>query len=118
MTSNYLTDTEVEQIVAGGLADLPLNGKRVLILIPDSTRTMPLPLFFRLLVKHLRPRASAITFLIALGTHPPMSESAILKLLGLTAEERSGIYGDIQVLNHAWQDPNALVTLGEISADE
>lgn len=118
MTIPYLTDAEIEQIVARGLDDLPLGGKRVLILIPDSTRTMPLPLFFRLLVKYLRPRANAITFLIALGTHPPMSEDAIRKLLGLTPEERTSTYADIQVLNHAWQDPNALVTLGEIPADE
>lgn len=118
MTPTYLTDAEVEQIVARNLEELPLSGKRVLILIPDSTRTMPLPLFFRLLVKYLRPRASAVTFLIALGTHPPMSERAIQQLLGLTPEERARTYADVQVLNHAWQDPEALMTLGEIPADD
>ncbi|HZQ08627.1 MAG TPA: lactate racemase domain-containing protein [Anaerolineae bacterium] len=113
-----LTNQEIESIVGEGLASLPLNGKRVLILIPDSTRTIPLPLFFRLLIKYLRPRVAAITFLIALGTHPPLPENALLKLLGLAATERANEYGDILILNHAWQDANALVTLGEISADE
>src|SRR5581483_8029368 len=61
---------------------------------------------------------AAITFLIALGTHPPLPENALLKLLGLAATERANEYGDILILNHAWQDANALVTLGEISADE
>ena len=113
-----LSDSEIESIIVHSLEALPLAGQRVLILIPDSTRTMPLPLFFRLLVEHLRPRARALTFLIALGTHPPMSEAAILTLLGLTAEERAGRYSDVVVLNHAWQDPDALVTLGVIPADE
>lgn len=115
---NYLTPLEIEPIIAEGLDTLALKNKRVLVLIPDGTRTMPLPLFFRLLVKHLRARESKITFLIALGTHPPMREQAILRLLGLTAAERANDYADVEIMNHAWQDPNALVTLGEISADE
>jgi lactate racemase len=118
MNDGYLTDHETEEIITRGLDGLPLDGRRVLILIPDGTRTMPLPLFFRLLVRHLRPRARALTFLIALGTHPPMREEAILKLLGLTAEERSTDYADVTVLNHDWQDPAALATLGEIPADD
>lgn len=115
---NYLDNLEIETLVANGLDTLPLGNKRVLVIVPDSTRTMPLPLFFRLLVKHLRPRAREIAFLIALGTHPPMREDAILKMFGLTRAERANEYADVQILNHAWQDANALVTLGEISADE
>lgn len=114
----YLTSLEIESIIAQGLDSLSLKDKRVLVLIPDGTRTMPLPLFFRLLVKHLRAGGSTITFLIALGTHPPMREDAILKLLGLTRQERADEYADVAIVNHAWQDPNALVTLGEISADD
>lgn len=114
----FLTDTEIETSIANGLSTLPLANQRVLVLIPDSTRTMPLPLFFRLLVKHLRSSSCEIAFLIALGTHPAMSEDAILKMLGLTRAERAEEYGDVQIFNHSWQDPNALVTLGEIPADE
>lgn len=115
---SFLSDSQIEQRIAYGLDTLPLTDKRVLVIVPDGTRTMPLPLYFRLLVKHLRPRAKEIAFLIALGTHPPMSEDALLKLFGLTREERANAYGDIKIVNHAWQDPNALVTLGEITADE
>lgn len=115
-----LTNSAIESIIANGLESLPLTGKRVLVIVPDGTRTMPLPLFFRLLVKHLREtaRARCITFLIALGTHPPMSDDAILKLLGLPADERHTAYADVALVNHAWQDPNALAMLGEISADD
>lgn len=114
----FLTESEIEAKVVSGLDTLSLAQQRVLVLIPDSTRTMPLPLFFRLLVKHLRPRVRELAFLIALGTHPPMSEDAILKMFGLSRAERTSEYGDIQIVNHSWQDPHALVTLGEIPADE
>lgn len=118
MNYSLLSNQQIQQRIAQGLDSIPLANKRLLIIIPDSTRTMPLPFFFRALVEQLRPRARELTFLIALGTHPPMSEDAILKLLGLTREQRHNQYGDIKILNHAWQDPNALVTLGEIPADE
>jgi nickel-dependent lactate racemase len=116
--SAFLSNLEIEQQLVNGLESLPLANKRVLVIIPDGTRTMPLPLCFRLLVKHLRPRAKQITFLIALGTHPPLREEAILKMLGLTRAERLNEYGDVQILNHAWQDENASSTLGAIPADE
>lgn len=115
---DFLTEFEIESILARGLDTLPLAHKRVLVIVPDTTRTMPLPLFFRLMVKHLRPRARTLAFLVALGTHPPLSEDALLRLFGLTRETRTHAYADILLLNHAWQDPNALVTVGEIPAQE
>ena len=77
-----LTEQEIEKIIADSLNSLALNDQRVLVIIPDATRTMPLPLFFRLIVKHLRPRVKAVDFLVALGTHPPMSEEALLEAGG------------------------------------
>ena len=114
----YLTEEEVERILVEGLEKLPLAGKRVLVIVPDQTRTMPLPMFFRLLTRHLRPRAKNVDFLVALGTHPPLDDAHMLRLFGLTAEERATEYADVQLLNHAWRDPDALTTLGVIGADE
>ena len=108
----YLTKDEVERIVVAGLDKLPLAGKRVLVIVPDQTRTMPLPMFFRLLTRTLRPRAQAVDFLVALGTHPPLDDGQMLRLFGLTADERASTYADVGLLNHAWRDPNALTTLG------
>jgi len=113
-----LTDSQIETIIAQGLASLPLTGKRVLIIIPDHTRTMPLPLFFRLLTRHLLGRATAVDFLVALGTHPPLSEESLLRLIGLTAEEKDTTYARVKLINHNWQDSNALITLGAIPASE
>lgn len=113
-----LNDAEIETIVAEGLASLNLNDKRVLVIIPDATRTMPLPLFFRLIAKHLQPRVRALDFLVALGTHPAMSDEALLRLVGLTTEEKAAHYPAIRLINHAWKDPDVLVTIGTIPASE
>ena len=113
-----LTDQQIETIVAEGLNGLTLNDKRVLVIIPDATRTMPLPLFFRLIARHLQPRVQALDCLVALGTHPAMSDEALLRLVGLTAEEKAAHYPTVRLFNHAWKDPNALTTIGTIPAGE
>ncbi len=51
--NQYLSEEQVASIVTRGLDSLNLAGRRVLVLIPDSTRTMPLPLFFRLITGSL-----------------------------------------------------------------
>jgi len=113
-----LSEAEVRELAAKGLGQLELAGKRVLVIIPDSTRSCPLPMFFRLLCELIRPRAKKLDFLIALGTHPPMPEDKINALLGLTPEERAAKYADVRVFNHEWDRPDALRQIGTISADE
>jgi lactate racemase len=114
----FLTEEQVKSIIIQGLDSLNLTAKRVLIIIPDSTRTMPLPLFFREITGHLQGKASQLDFLVALGTHPAMSEEALLRLVGITAEEKATRYANIQLLNHAWKDPQALTLLGSIPSSE
>lgn len=113
-----LTEADIAGLIAAGLGPLPLDGRRVLLIVPDLTRTMPLPLFFRLLLAHLRPRVRAADVLVALGTHPPLTAAELLRLVGLTPAQKAADYPDVQLLNHAWQDPAALITLGTITAAE
>jgi nickel-dependent lactate racemase len=56
--------------------------------------------------------------MVALGTHPPLSEAQLLKLVGLTAEERSTTYRHIGLINHTWDDPAALASLGVLENEE
>ncbi|HPO14329.1 MAG TPA: lactate racemase domain-containing protein [Candidatus Hydrogenedentes bacterium] len=116
--NDYLSDKELYDAVKTACAQMPVDGKRVLFIIPDQTRSMPMPLMFRALYDAVHSRASSMDYLIALGTHPPMSDAMIQTLLDISAEERSGKYSDIGIYNHAWQDPNELVSIGTISADE
>ena len=45
--------------------------------------------------------------LIALGTHPPMSDEAINQRLGITAQDRAGRYAGVKIFNHDWDNPQA-----------
>lgn len=93
------------------------GGARVLVLIPDHTRTIPLAQLFRLLTAVLADTAK-LDFLVALGTHPPLSEDALNKLVGISAQQRAEDYAHIGLYNHAWDDPSALVHIGTITQEQ
>lgn len=112
--SAHLSDEEIKEVSAEALSGIDLEGKKVLVIIPDSTRTAPLPQFFRLLSDLLGGRAKSLDFLIALGTHPPMKEEEIDRLLGRDIRDR----GKHRVFNHRWDDPNQLQELGKITPGE
>ncbi|MBV9786933.1 MAG: DUF2088 domain-containing protein, partial [Chloroflexi bacterium] len=113
-----LAEHEVQRILSQAFDAEPLDGKRVLVIIPDSTRTAPIPLLFRLLYAQLGERVAQLDYLIALGTHQPMSEAAIEKLVGVSAADRAASYPGVQIFNHRWDLPEALLTIGTISRSE
>jgi lactate racemase len=113
-----LTPMEVAETLARAFANLALDGKRALVIIPDGTRTAPIPLLFALLYETLGQRLAQLDYLIALGTHPPMSEEAIDTLVGASGAERAARYPGVRIFNHRWDDPAALATIGVISAAE
>lgn len=108
----------VEELLDAALERASLGGKRVLVIVPDATRTAPLPLLFRLLNQRLAGTAARLDYMIALGTHPPMDEAAIDRLFGIPAAERRRRWPGIRVLNHRWDRPGELRTIGNISAAE
>src|SRR5438309_1159333 len=116
--SKKLSEEDVRDVLARTCESLAVDHKRVLVIIPDGTRTAPIPLIFRLLYEQIGGRAAQLDYLIALGTHPPMSEEAIGHLVGVTSQERMRRYPNVRVFNHAWNDPQALRTIGVISRQE
>ncbi|MCO6452308.1 MAG: DUF2088 domain-containing protein [Caldilineales bacterium] len=116
--SRFMTDAEVRSVMQAGLGKLDVAGKRVLIIIPDGTRSGPIDLFFRLFHELLADQAAALDYLIALGTHQPMTEEAIHRHLGVTAEEMATTYTNVHVFNHHWEKPETFATLGIIPASE
>jgi nickel-dependent lactate racemase len=78
-----LSDAEVREWFSRQIPLADFRGKRVLVLVPDATRTAPLPLLFDALCSRLAGIAARLQVLIALGTHPPMDEAQIVQLLGL-----------------------------------
>jgi nickel-dependent lactate racemase len=91
--------------------------QRVLVLIPDHTRSLPLPFLFRSLVDILSD-TDRLDFMVALGTHPPLSEEHLNRLVGISAEERATHFSHIGLSNHTWNDPTSLVSIGAFEQDQ
>ena len=118
LTDGFLSTDQAKQIVHAAAAALAPAGRRVLVIIPDHTRTCPLGLIARELHAAIAPAAAALDFLVALGTHPPLSEEQLDRLLEIPPGRRSEILPGSKVLNHRWRDPDALATLGTLRADQ
>jgi nickel-dependent lactate racemase len=71
---------------------------------------------FGLLEADLAARAATLDFLVALGTHPPMNDEQLSRLVGRPVVD--GQCGKSHIFNHHWENPRNFVTLGVISAAE
>ena len=114
----YMSDDEVRRLCAEAVSKMDVRDKRVLVIIPDHTRTAPIDLMFRTLYDEIGTRAKAFDILVALGTHPPMPQDRILERVGITAKQRAQTYGKVRFFNHIWDDAATFRRLGTISADE
>jgi nickel-dependent lactate racemase len=113
-----MQEAEARALLAEALDAQPLDGRRVLVIIPDGTRSGPIDLFFRLFHELLGPRVDALDYLLALGTHQPMADEAIQRRLGVTAEDLATHYAGVRIFNHHWERAGTFRTLGVIPAAE
>jgi lactate racemase len=116
IAEGYLEESEVRSIVAQGLAQLDVDGRRVLLIVPDGTRTMPTPLLFSIVQAELTRRATQLDVLIATGTHRAMSDADLTRHLGRTVTGCR--MGQVRIFNHVSTDESSLTTLGTIPAGE
>jgi len=101
-----LTESEVREFVIAHLSELHVDGRSVCVLVPDATRTCPLPLLVSAVHQALHGRVSRLTVLIALGTHGAMTPEALAAHVG--------VYPGTEVLNHEWWEPSTFANLGTI----
>jgi len=106
-------DGQLRERLAEGLEALSVRGERVLVIIPDDTRTLPMPALFQTMSEVLGSKARDLKFLVALGTHPPLSDQRLIGHLG-PDWWKSGAH----VMQHEWRDPGTLVQVGEIGSEE
>ncbi|MCA9049244.1 MAG: DUF2088 domain-containing protein [Planctomycetaceae bacterium] len=107
-----------EQIVSWIEQQVPVDDfrdKRVLMIIPDSTRTAPLSVLFPALRKQLGPAVKKLDVIVALGTHPPMPQEKIRSMLGIAADDPCE---GTELINHEWDNPDALTTIGTLTEAE
>ena len=109
---------QVAGVVAKTCPVANFGGKRILLIIPDGTRTAPVGLMFKTLFAQIGGAAKSIDILVALGTHQPMTEEAICGRLEISLAERRGLYANVRFFNHEWNNPAALKNIGTIPAQD
>ncbi|MCM8761924.1 MAG: lactate racemase domain-containing protein [Candidatus Omnitrophica bacterium] len=108
---------EIIKEVLSGIKDF--SGKKVLVVIPDTTRSGPTDIIFKYIHKVLSSaNAKKVDFLIALGTHPPMPEEKVNTFLNITVKDRKTIYRKTEIFQHEWDKPEGLMHIGTITASD
>lgn len=115
-SGRFLSEDEARDILRQGVEQAGVRGKRVLLILPDSTRSGPVPLCFRTLADAMLGQVARLDVLIALGTHAPMDEERICRHLGITLDERATRYASVGLYNHDYQ--SGLTLLGTIPERE
>jgi lactate racemase len=116
LPGKHLDKDQVGQVVARACPEQAYRGKRVLLIVPDGTRTAPVGMLFQALHKQIGRVTQSFDVMIALGTHQPMSDAAICERLEISSEQRSGAYKGVRFFNHEWNNPGALRNIGTIPA--
>lgn len=113
-----LSDSEIRNIVESGTPEALYHGKRILVLTPDTTRTCPLPLMICILQEVVGTQAQKLDFMVALGTHQPLSEERILDLYGISPEARKTTFAKTRFFNHRWDLEDTFQRIGYLSCEE
>lgn len=104
-----LPDDDVRAFVRRHLDGLDLDGRSVCVVVPDATRRCPLPMLLEAVHDAVAGRVSSCTVLVALGTHAPMAEDDLRRMVG-------GV--DLPVRNHEWWDDSTFTTVGRLPAGQ
>ncbi len=118
LQEEVLAEQDISMVISQEFPADVTKGKNILVLTPDSTRTCPLPMMIRKLHDKIGNTASRLDYMVALGTHTPLSDEAILKLYGISAKERQTVFLNSQFLNHRWDLPDTLTRIGWIEEDK
>jgi len=116
LTGGSVTIKQVNEVLAQACPAKNYRGRKVLLIIPDGTRTAPVGMMFQALHGQIANVTGAFDVLVALGTHQPMSEAAICGRLEISEAKRRSKYAGVKFYNHAWNDPSALKEVGVIPA--
>lgn len=102
---------ELAAFVTEQVRALDLRG-RVCVVVPDTTRSCPLPELLAAVHRALAGRVDALTVLVALGTHPEIEADRLAAWVG--ADRLPGV----EIRQHEWWDPATLVQVGTVDAAE
>jgi nickel-dependent lactate racemase len=109
--AGVLDPADLDEFVTAQVAALDLRG-RVCVVVPDTTRSCPLPELLAAVHRALAGRVDSLTVLVALGTHPEIPPDALARWVG--ADRLPGV----EIIQHAWWDPATFVEVGVVPAAE
>jgi len=114
----FISSSEAAGAVAEFFEANDYTGKRILLIIPDNTRSGPIGEIFQMIYEQIGDKTAALDCLVALGTHQPMTDEQICQRLCLTTQQRNEEYKSVKFFNHRWDKKETFTSLGSISADE
>lgn len=109
-----LGQEQVRGCVGQALDEVDLDGKSLCVLVPDATRSCPLPLLLDAVHAATAGRVSRTTVLVALGTHAPMTDAALAAHLGTPPRGVGARWPGTAVAQHAWWEPATFARLGRV----
>jgi len=113
-----MTPDALDALISEGLGRCGLAaGERVLLIVPDTTRTAPVALLTRIACRNLWDLGCGVDLMVALGTHPPLRREDLLRHLGLTEAECASRADRLRLRHHRWDDPSQLCAIGRLSAN-
>jgi nickel-dependent lactate racemase len=116
--NTILLEEQVKALIAAGTPAKMFAKKRVLVLTPDATRTCPLPMMIRAIQAVMGTKAAKLDFMVALGTHTPLPEEKILKLYGITTQQKQTQFRNSLFFNHRWDRPETFRRIGFLSEED
>ncbi len=114
----YLSAEQARTLIAQACPAKDYKDKKVLLIVPDATRTCPLGMLFSGLFDQIGAATEHFDVMIALGTHQPMSEEAICERLEISLEERRGKFAGVRFFNHEWDNDAALRKIGDLTLED
>jgi len=116
--NGFIDNKEVSEAIAEFFEQNDYTGKKILLIIPDNTRSGPVGDIFKSVYDCIGQKAKTIDCLVALGTHQPLTEEQFCKRLVIAPQQRKGEYASVKFFNHEWEKPQTFTSIGKISADE
>ncbi len=114
--TEMLTDDAIQRFVHAQLDRIALDGRSVCVLVPDPTRTCPLPLLLSAVHGAIHGRVAKLTVLVALGTHAAPAGDVLAAHLGHDPGAAAERYPGTRIALHEWWEPSTFADVGTISA--
>ena len=111
----FVSDEQEREAISEFFAQNNYSGKRILLIIPDNTRSGPVGDIFKSIYDCIGQKAKALDCLVALGTHQPLTEEQFCRRLTITPQQRKGKYASVKFFNHEWEKPQTFTSIGKIS---